>query len=122
MVWDGKERRRFPRAIYVCRVIVNSLGRKIESKTENIGKGGIKILLTEELVHSSIVGLELEIEKDNPIKCEGTIMWVREVKGRVLNGASIFNTGIMFTAISKENRERIKVLIDELLAKEENSK
>jgi len=121
MSWDGQERRRFPRAAYACRVVIDSSGKKIEAMTENIGKGGIKIIIPEELAHSSVVGLELEIEKGNPIKCEGTIMWVREVRGRVLNGSSIFNTGIMFTTISQDDRNKVKVLIEEILNKEESS-
>ena len=122
MDWDGQERKKFPRAILPCKIIIDYLGKTITTQTENIGKGGIKLLLEEELDHSSIVGLILDIAKDKSIKCEGQIIWVRKIIDPSRKETALYSTGVMFTTISKEDRRYIKDFVERLLANKEKGK
>ena len=121
MNWDGQERRKFPRAAFPCKIIVNHLNKIIVAQTENIGKGGVKILLEKELQHSSLVALELELVKGKPIKCEGTVIWVRKITHLLRKEITMYSIGIMFTNISHADREYIKNFVDRLLADKERN-
>ena len=49
MVWEGSERRNFIRAVFPCKILVGSPVRLFASHTEDIGEGGIRVLLEERL-------------------------------------------------------------------------
>ena len=110
-----QERRKSPRAVFPCKIIVEFPNRVLTSHTENISKGGIKVLLEEQLEHLSLVGIEISLKKDAPIRCEGRVMWTRESVNPVEGQPTMFSTGIMFTSISNEDREYIKDLVEKIL-------
>lgn len=115
MNWEGQERKKFPRAAFPCKIVIGHAHKTVMTQTENIGKGGIKILLEEELEHSSIVALELDIVKGKPIKCEGQIVWVRKIPYSTRSEVTIYSIGIMFTTISEEDRKYLKHFVEHLL-------
>lgn len=104
------ERRENPRSVFPCKIVIFSSQKVINSHTENISKGGIKIILPECLDKLSKVRIELSLERDLPIKCEGMVMWVRDSINPLENKPVMFHTGIMFTTISEEDKDYISDL------------
>ena len=118
---NGHERRRFPRAIFPCKIIIGYSFKRSASYTENISEDGVKIILDIPLRCLSIVGLELFLERDNPIICKGKVVWVEDRINPVGRGETLYYTGITFTEMSFADRERIKSTVKSLLSKENGS-
>ena len=124
-MWEGIDKRRFPRANYKCEITI-AAGREkkpISSLTENVGVGGICASLTEDVGIFSEVDLILEVKKNHPpIKCKGTVVWVVKRTDPKGEGHTTYDTGIEFVDIKRKDRELIVSLINGLREKEENSK
>lgn len=117
MTWEGLERRRFPRAKFPCKIIAHTLSEHtLVSHTENIGEGGVRVILDEKLSVHSKVGLEIYLEQE-PIKCRGRIVWVIDIAHPLHQQALLFDTGIEFLDLCREDADRIKELVERLLAR-----
>lgn len=85
--------------------------------TENIGIGGICVIVDEDLHIFRTVELELFLENgESPISCNGSIMWV--VKKTGPKGKTAFDTGIEFVNLKEEDRTRLTSIVEEVLKKE----
>jgi len=117
-MWDGINRRKFPRANYKCLISIKKrlTSKTISTQTENVGAGGICVLVNEDLGLFQGVDLELFItEGDNPpIKCGGTVVWVVK-KSSAKKGEHVFDTGIEFIDIRPEDREHITEVVDTIM-------
>ena len=114
MIWQGIDRRRFPRADYPCKVVVlrNDFKKTFSTHTENIGTGGICVILSKELPKFCPVEILLYLKDGGtPIESNGRIIWV--VK-REFN----FDTGIEFIEIKEADRLRIEKLVQECIRKQ----
>jgi len=112
-MWQGIDRRRFPRAEYPCEVIIlrSDLKETFRTHTENIGVGGICVILSKELPRFCPVGITLYLkDRVSPIECDGRIVW--SVKRR-----SNFDTGIEFIGLRQRDRLRIERVVEECLRK-----
>ena len=120
-MWDGINRRKFPRIHYKCQIAISKKGspKTISTSTENIGAGGICVILKEDLGLFQGVALEVELEGSvqEKIQCNGTVVWV--VKKHVLDrkSAGLYDTGIEFVDINPENARRIAKIVEEYLKK-----
>jgi len=113
MKWEGSERRVFVRAQLPCRIVVRTpQEHEIAAQTQNIGAGGVCVLLYEQLEISSVVGLQVFLDK-SPICCKGRVVWV--VSQEAGASAAMFDTGIEFYQIDENDRlmlgEFIKAII-----------
>lgn len=118
MNWDGEEARKFPRAVFPCKIrIYNSLKESV-SYTENISEQGVKIVLDIKLEIFSIVRIEIFIKKSNPIFCQGKVAWIEDEVNPVGQGEILYHTGITFISISDEDRACIRGYINHLLSSE----
>jgi len=117
-MWNGINRRKFPRANYKCLI---SIKRRLTSKTisthtENIGAGGICVLVKEDLGLFQGVDLELYVDDATPpIKCEGTIVWVVKKSEPKQKGIYLYDTGVEFIDIRPEDRDKVSALVEEIL-------
>lgn len=112
MDYNGREKRRFVRAEYPCNIyILTAPLHTIKCKTDNIGAGGVKVMIDEKLKISSMVGLELYLS-DKPIACKGRVVWVIENKDSGVKNK--FDTGIEFYQISEDNRKAVDVFVQSL--------
>jgi len=112
-VWQGMDQRRFPRVKYHCVVNLRQEGKRatIAAATENIGLGGVCVLLERELNIFSPVELELRLgDGKSPIKVQGTVVWVVR-RGEMKKGPH-FDTGIEFTELSGEDKDRLEAVLD----------
>ena len=105
MIRDPKEKRRFVRVDLSCKIVVYAPAKhEILTHTENIGEGGVKVVIDEKLETLSIVGLELYLAEE-PIVCQGRVVWVLEQQNR-------FDTGIEFYDIKNPDDKIIKNFIE----------
>lgn len=117
-MWNGINRRKFPRASYKCLISIKKRlnAKTISTHTENVGAGGICVLIKEDLGLFQGVDLELFLDDKNPpIKSGGTVVWVVKKSDTGKKGAYIYDTGIEFIDIRPEDREKIADVVDEIL-------
>ena len=120
MAWEGINRRRFPRANYACVVKVRNKGdsESFKTQTENIGCGGVCVILPKEVKIFSPVEIDLDLNDSRPtVTCDATIVWVirrSEIKEGV---PTVFDIGIEFSNLKNEDKQRIEHIIQECLQK-----
>ena len=118
MVWKDREKRRYTRAVIPCRIEVGSPSQLLISHTENIGEGGVRVFLEGKLKLLTTVDLKIFLEKGNPIKCKGKVVWVAERLNPLDHKPLLFDTGIEFTEMDEPGKQYIRQLVDTVLTKE----
>ncbi len=119
-MWDGVERRRFPRVKYSCLVTVQEgapATRVVLAHTEDIGVGGVCVIIKrKEKVSPQIeVNLKLDLIDTMPqVASKGTISWVREISPSQEDQPSGYKIGIQFTSLQDEPRRRIQNIVEHL--------
>lgn len=118
-MWEGIDKRRFPRANYPCliKITVKKPYFSLSTRTENIGCGGICVILENDLGRFTSVELELILPNGQPsVQSAGRTVWV--VKGRYpeKRPPKRYDTGIEFVNLKEEYRKRIDHTVDEILA------
>jgi len=79
--------------------------------TENIGLGGVCLLLEKGLDIFAPVEIEMTLDDGKgPLQVKGTIVWV--VQRRVFRKNSSFDTGVEFAELSPEDKARIEAVLD----------
>ena len=115
-MWQGMNQRRFPRIKSRCDVKLRE-GRHstaISTVTENIGLGGLCVLLDRGMDIFASVDLELYIDDGkSPIKTQGTIVWVVPRSGFDKKKSS-FDTGIEFSVLSGDDKARLEAVLDKI--------
>ncbi|MFC1548528.1 PilZ domain-containing protein [Candidatus Omnitrophota bacterium] len=118
MIWDGINQRKFPRVSYKCLIRVSKDGKEelIDTFTENIGAGGICVVLDKEFGRFEAVALEIFLsDGESPILCDGTTVWVVKRHPTVESEKVTYDTGIEFTEMSEQDRERVARLVEDIL-------
>jgi Tfp pilus assembly protein PilZ len=115
------EKRKYPRTNVSCKIKITTIFDEkqlvFETHPENIGVGGIKAILEEEIQVSTIVDLELYLfDKKKPLKLKGEIVWVQEIRPTGIK-PRLFDTGIKFRQANGSGQEEIKKFVDALLSK-----
>ncbi len=121
MIWEGINKRKFPRVSYKCliRVFREGDGEVIETFTENIGSGGICVALEKRLGLFEKVEMRIFIEEGtSPVECLGVVVWVVRKHDQKNKEKNLHDTGIEFQDISEEDRKRIARLVDDILESE----
>jgi c-di-GMP-binding flagellar brake protein YcgR len=113
MNWDKRERRRFIRvSIPIDVTLKTSEGDVFQVNALNIGAGGFRVLLDEELEPGALLDVEAFLDKE-AIKCRGRIVWsVKQTDTD--NGDIVYDTGIEFYQIEGQEKEKINRFIDSL--------
>ncbi|MGB2705656.1 MAG: PilZ domain-containing protein [Candidatus Omnitrophota bacterium] len=120
-MWNGIDRRKFPRVHYRCVIYMRKKGstKTISTRTENLGAGGICVIVKEDLGLFRGVDLELDLEDETPlnIKCSGTVVWVVKKRDPKEKGAVYYDTGIEFVDINEDGKNRISKIVEAQLKK-----
>lgn len=124
--WDGLNRRRFPRVIYPCLVVIqnNDSGGKdiILTHTENVGIGGVCLILKQDIKMFTVVEIELDLlDLGNHIKCQGKIVWNVQRKTEARNKPMFYDIGIEFADVKDDERQRIERIIQRLVKNAEET-
>lgn len=121
MSWANIEKRKFPRAKFPCRVTVFLPKEQIiTSVTQNIGCGGIRIAMEEDIPIKTIVNLEIELPDEQTIKCKAKVVW--KVGNKVPAGknlvTTLFDMGLEFCDLNKTQQKIIEALVLKLVQEE----
>ncbi len=122
--WEGLNRRRFPRVNYPCLVILRQLNNPelsdvILTHTENIGMGGVCVIIKKDLKIFTSVELELDLlDLGNHITCKGRVVWNIQRKDEDSKKPFFFDIGIEFLNMTDEQRSQLQDIIERLLKKQ----
>ncbi|MFH1995631.1 MAG: PilZ domain-containing protein [Candidatus Omnitrophota bacterium] len=120
-MWNGIDRRRFPRANYGCLITIKRrlTSKSISTTTENIGAGGICVIIKDNLGLFQGVDVEINLEDNRPpIRCGGTVVWLVKKSDPKKKGSHVLDTGIEFIDVRPEDVDRITVVVDKILGNE----
>lgn len=115
-MWSGINRRKFPRASYPC---ILSVTRKdhpdtISTQTENIGLGGICVILPKDLGIFAPVEIRLDLlDGQSVIECDGTVVWV--IASKKEKKLESFDTGLEFTNLKRKDALRINFVVEKVI-------
>ena len=110
LMWDGFNKRKFPRISLRCEITILADGRSspIVTLTENLGVGGVCVILDQPLDRFSKCRVRLDLDDKLPeIECNGKVVWnvkTTETKGHRL----YFDTGIEFENLEPPVSERLR--------------
>jgi c-di-GMP-binding flagellar brake protein YcgR len=123
-MWDGFNKRKFPRLSLRCEIILKNQapsGLIIRTQTENMGAGGVCILLDQPLERFSTVALRIELDGKLPwIECLGKVVWSvpsREAGGKKEN----YDTGIEFLNLQPAHQDLVRQYVGARLEEEKIS-
>ncbi|OGX36287.1 MAG: hypothetical protein A3C36_03085 [Omnitrophica WOR_2 bacterium RIFCSPHIGHO2_02_FULL_52_10] len=124
--WEGLNRRKFPRANYPCLVVIRNQdapddgehdkNSTILTHTDNIGVGGVCVILKQDLKMFSPVELELDLlDLGDHIRCNGKVVWNIRHQNEGGEKPNFYDIGIEFVDISGQDRSRLEHIINRLV-------
>lgn len=114
--WGGLNRRNFPRVKLPCLVTiagsVKTTDNAILTHTENIGIGGICVIVRENIktFHSLEVELDL-LDLADHVKCKGKVVWCVPRNERNIK-KNMYDIGIEFEDLTFKDRNRIAAVVE----------
>ncbi len=118
--WDGLNRRKFPRVTYPCLIIIRHAHGEpdvILTHTENIGVGGVCVVVKKSFQMFSPVELEIDLlDTGNHIKCQGRVVWLVRRKLTETNKPLFYDLGIEFLEIPAGEHKRLEEIVQRLVA------
>ena len=121
-MWESLDFRKFPRLKIKCDIEIREAKTSfnISTVTENIGTGGVCVILDREFSRLTKVFVRLHlIDSSPPIECHGKICWI--VKSHTLfKKGNRYDTGIQFLDMNPDDKRLIKQFIDQQPANVEN--
>jgi len=122
--WDGLDRRRFPRVVYPSLIVVGSGDKDdkdvILTHTENVGVGGMCVILKKNVKVFSSVEIELDLlDLSNHIKCHGKIVWNVQRKDSEKKKPLSYDVGIEFQDLNKKEQARLEAIVNRLAEEHE---
>ena len=116
--WDGLNRRRFPRIKYPCLVVIRNGDNKQEmilAHTENIGVGGVCVVLKNSLKMFCPVELEIDLmDLGNHIQCAGKVVWCVQRGMDAEDKPLFYDTGIEFQNLNQYDTQRLSEIVQHL--------
>lgn len=122
--WEGLNRRQFPRINYPCLVIIHDGDEDSEdgknstilTHTDNVGIGGVCVVLKQGVKMFSTVTLELDLlDLGDHICCNGKVIWNVQRQGGIKEKPLFFDIGIEFIDITEKDQERLKKVVEHLI-------
>ena len=120
--WEGLNRRKFPRVSYPCLVVIRDDGKNddknnvILTHTENVGVGGVCVVLKQDIKMFSTVDLELDLlDLGDHICCNGKVVWNVQRQRGATEKPLFFDIGIEFINIDFKDQERLEKIVDRLV-------
>ena len=114
MMWDGFNKRKFPRINLRCELVIGnpSAGQVIKTQTENLGAGGLCIILERPLERFSTVSIRLELNSELPwIHCLGRIVWSVPSREAVSKRES-YDIGVEFIGLQPAEQDLVRGYVE----------
>ncbi len=87
-------------------------GQVIRTQTQNVGAGGLCVLLEQPLERFSTLTLRLELDPSLPfIECQGKVVWVVPSREAVTK-KNCFDTGIEFLKLEPAHQDLVRRYIE----------
>jgi Tfp pilus assembly protein PilZ len=84
--------------------------------TENIGIGGVCVILKRGLKIFSSVALEVDLlDTEEHIKCDGRVVWSVRRRSDEKKKPLFYDIGIEFNALPQENQNRLNTIVQRLV-------
>ncbi len=117
-MWDGFNQRKFPRINLQCEIDILSETQSspVKAATENIGVGGVCVILDKSLERFSQCRLRLDLDGKNDFYCDGKIVWIVPTRDS-RSSKKRYDTGIEFQNIDENQIEKIRQFIEKSLKK-----
>ena len=114
-MWDGFNKRKFPRINLRCELIIgnqSSGGQTLRTQTENLGVGGVAVILERPLERFTTVSVRLELDPRLPwIECLGRVVW--SVPSReAISKKQTCDIGIEFLGLQPAQQDLIRSFVE----------
>ena len=119
--WEGLNRRTFPRANYPCLIVIREKseerkGEVLLTHTDNIGVGGVCVVLKRNVKIFGSIELELDLlDLGEHICCNGKVVWNVQRKSEAPEKPAFFDIGIEFTDLQEEDQKRLERIVERLV-------
>ena len=118
--WEGLNRRKFPRVKYPCLIVIHVDPEKskdvVLTHTENIGIGGVCVVLKNPLKMFSDLEIQLDLlDMEDPIKCHGKVVWCVQRQSTAEKKPSFYDIGIEYINIDDTSRRRLDSIVKALV-------
>lgn len=115
MQYSGNEKRRFIRANIPCKIIIYlPAEHTITTHTENIGAGGVRVVINEKLDIFSSLSIELYIQQ-KVIAAKARVVWVVDKPLEAIGGIASYDTGIEFCQIAAADVKIIDDFVNKII-------
>lgn len=107
-MWDGFNKRKFPRVNLDCQVSVSPQGKAkvLNSKTENLGAGGVCLITEEEVARFDRCQFSIQIPGADSIGGKGKVVWVIPRK-MARDPQKTYDVGIEFTEFDDDGQKKL---------------
>ncbi len=116
--WDGLNRRQFPRVNYPCLLVIKDQENQentLLTHTENVGLGGVCVILKRNIKMFSAVGIELDLlDLGDHIKCQGKVVWSVRRKMDAEKKPLFYDIGVEFDDLSPKEKDRLAAIVVKL--------
>jgi len=120
MIWDGFNKRKFPRLNLQCEIEIQTEVKpdaSIHAVTENVGIGGVCVVVDKSLERFSRCHLRLELDAQSPmIECHGKVVWAVPTRD-IHSHKTLYDTNIEFLDIPSESRDLLKNRLEDMVKK-----
>ena len=119
VAWNGMDRRRFPRVSFPCLITVKESKEgkdHLLTHTENVGVGGVCIVVKKEFKMFMPVTLELDLlDGDEHVKCSAKVVWSIRRRVDEQDKPAFFDIGIEFIDLETKDLNRLEIIIQRLV-------
>jgi len=116
--WEGLNRRKFPRVFYPCLITIRQDGETKSvflTHTENIGIGGVCVILKKNIKLYAPVEIELDLmDMGKHIRCAGKVMWAVRRMTEDDKKPLFYDLGVEFVDITDADRTRVSEVVGRL--------
>lgn len=116
MPFSGRNRRKFPRAVFPCLAKIMKDGQAedyVLTHTENISLGGMCVIISRPLALFSAVGVELDLMDGSsvPLACQGRVVWSKLLDKKDPAAPDSYETGVELDGLTDEAVLRLEAVI-----------
>jgi c-di-GMP-binding flagellar brake protein YcgR len=117
-MWDGFNKRKFPRLNIHCEINILSEEEKapIRTSTENLGVGGVCVILDKPLERFSKCRVKLDLQHKEFL-CDAKVVWIVPTRSEAKSTKRRFDTGLEFVGLEPEQLSAIRGYIEKSVQK-----
>lgn len=112
-MWDGFNKRKFPRLSLHCEIAIQSEEQKtpLRATTENLGVGGVCVILDKSLERFSTCRIKIDAKNGDALQLDGKVVWIVPTRDSK-NTKKRFDTGIEFQNVEPGQTAQLRSYIE----------